>query len=163
VPLVVSFGGRSGVLNYIGIDPGQKGGLAYLANGQITEYTLMPLTVHDVVLWVSDRLHNADGPVSLVAELAQAMPKQGVTSSFNYGRHFGQFEAIAAALGIPYHEVRPAIWKKAMGLNAAKVDSVTLCQRLFPGVDLIPNGCRVAKDGIAEACLIAEWARRQGL
>lgn len=150
-------------MNYIGIDPGQKGGLAYLENGQIAEYTLMPLTVHDTVLWISDRLHNADGPVSLVVELAQSMPKQGVTSSFNYGRHFGQFEAIAAIAGIPYHEVRPAIWKKSMGLNAAKVDSITLCQRLFPGVELIPNRCRVPKDGIAEACLIAEWARRQGL
>ena len=150
-------------MNYIGIDPGQKGGLAYLANGQITEYTLMPATVHDTVQWVFDRLHNSDGPVSIVVELAQSMPKQGVTSVFNYGRHFGQFEAIAATLGIPYHEVRPGVWKKSMGLNSDKVNSITLCRRLFPGVELIPNGCRVAKDGIAEACLIAEWARRQGL
>ena len=150
-------------MNYIGIDPGQKGGLAHLIDGELAEYTLMPDTVRGIVDWIDERVVAGDRRVAIVAELAQAMPKQGVSSCFNYGRHFGVFETIASCLCLSYHEVRPAVWKKAMGLNAAKVDAITLCQRLFPGVQLIPEGCRTPKDGIAEAILIAEWARRQGL
>ena len=101
--------------------------------------------------------------VIIITELAQAMPKQGITGAFTYGRHFGLFEVTALYLKIPYHEVRPTAWKKNMGLTSKKLDSVTLCRRLFPQVELIPAGCRKEHDGIAEALLIAEWARRQQL
>ena len=150
-------------MNYIGVDPGAKGGLALLTNEGVIEYCLMPSTVADISEWLLSISCRSDIQVKMVVELAQAMPKQGVTSSFNYGRHFGTFEALAVSHGIPYIEVRPAVWKKAMGLNAAKLDSITLCKRLFPSVNLILEGCRTANDGIAEAVLIAEWARRNNL
>jgi hypothetical protein len=63
--------------------------------------------------------------------------------------------------GIKYIEVRPAKWKKDMGLNSDKINSIKLCQRLFPTIELVQKGCRKPHDGMAEALLIAEWKRRQ--
>lgn len=152
---------------YIGIDPGQKGGIGMINNaGMAVEYEPMPVTVKEIVKlvegYVLNALKNGEKP-RLIVELAQPMPKQGAVSAFTYGRHFGAFEPLHVVLDIPYHEVRPGIWKKAMGLNSEKVNSINLCERIFPTVGLILPRCRVKHDGIAEALLIAEWGRRQGL
>lgn len=149
--------------HYLGIDPGKNGGLCIIqADGTPLEWTRMPdgkARIIDFIVKV-----NAEYPrLVLVTELAQAMPKQGVTSCFRYGQHFGTFEDAAILLKIPYHEVRPTIWKKTFGLGSNKQDSSSVCRRIFPLVDLIPQGCRVEHDGIAESLLIAEWARRKYL
>ena len=152
---------------YIGIDPGQKGGVA-LVNGAglAIEYETMPATVKGLLTLIECCIRSCqdnDELPRLIVELAQPMPRQGVVSVFTYGRHFGSFEVIAALLEIPYYEVRPSIWKKTMGLNALKANSIMLCERIFPTVRLIPARCRTKYDGIAEALLIAEWGRRKGL
>ncbi|QXE87374.1 hypothetical protein KP003_02905 [Geomonas nitrogeniifigens] len=149
--------------HYLGVDPGKNGGLAVLrADGVLMEYTRMPVDKIRIADWLR-RIRDAYPTIIIIAERAQAMPKQGVTSSFNYGRHFGIFEDAAILLKTAYHEVRPAIWKKAMGLSSHKRDSISACRCLFPHVDLIPKNCRTEHDGIAEAVLIAEWARQKQL
>lgn len=150
------------VRHYIGIDPGKNGGIALLDEEGPIEYTVMPDTVAGVYDWLSS-LATSLTNAAMVIEMAQPMPKQGVVSVFTYGRHFGAFEVLARAFGIPYHEVRPAVWKKAMGLSSDKVDSIQLCQRLFPSANLTPDRCRKPHDGMAEAILVAEWGRRQRL
>ena len=149
--------------HYLGIDPGQSGGMGVLdRDGTPLAWTRMPKGAALVIAWLTEAQQRYPNLV-LVAELAQAMPKQGITGAFTHGRHFGLFEAAALILKAPYHEVRPNIWKKAMGLTSKKLDSITLCQRLFPAVELIPIGCKKDHDGIAESLLIGEWARRQSL
>ena len=151
------------VKHYLGVDPGKNGGLCVLrADGMPMEYTRMPDGKVRIMDWIS-LVRTAYHDLSVVSELAQAMPKQGVVSSFSYGRHFATFEDAALLMKVPYHEVRPAIWKKAMGLTSKKRDSIAACRRLFPVINLIPPGCRTEHDGVAEALLIAEWARRRNL
>lgn len=148
---------------YLGIDPGVNGGLGVIRyDGKPMEWIKMPDNRHKIIdrLTMMNQLYR---DLLLIIELAQPMPKQGIVSSFNYGRHFGLFEAAAIMLKIPYHEVRPAIWKKAMGLTSKKIDSISKCQNLFPMVDLIPSGCKTHHHGMAEALLIAEWGRRKNL
>jgi hypothetical protein len=151
---------------YIGVDPGQKGGLALIKEGLAIEYTIMPDTVKGIAEWLVEVNYIAfseDNKIAMVVELAQAFPGAGAVGMFNYGRHFGCFEALAGAYNIPYHEVRPAVWKKDMGLNAKKVNAISLCERLFPTVNLVFPRHKKQSDGAAEAILIAEWARRRGL
>jgi hypothetical protein len=144
-------------LKIIGIDPGQKGGIAMLYDGYAEAYK-MPSSPHGII----DLLNSfAAINTMIIVELAQPMPKQGVVSAFSYGRHFGGFEWWAAMKGMRYEEVRPAKWKKDMGLNSDKINSIKLCQRLFPSVELITGGCRKEHDGMAEALLIAEWQNRK--
>lgn len=154
--------------NYIiGIDPGQKGGLALLSPaGALIEYEKMPGTRKGIYLWLGSAIYMmpaSNHPCTMLVEKAQSMPSQGVSSAFSYGSHFGGFEMAALALGLRYEEVRPAIWKKAMGLNADKANAISTCERLFPSVQLIQKGCRKPHDGMAEAILIAEYGRRKGL
>lgn len=154
---------RRGRKHYLGVDPGKNGGLCVLrSDGEPMTWDRMPDGKARIADWV--RRENGKYPkLVLVAELSQVFPKQGLVSAFRYGVHFGTFEDAAIHLGIPYVEVRPHIWKKAMGLTSRKRDSIAACRRLFPIVDLVPPGCRAEHDGIAEALLIAEWARRKNL
>lgn len=149
--------------HYLGVDPGKDGGLCILrSDGVPLKWCRMPdgkVRIADWITQARDRYAN----LVLITELAQAMPKQGVTSCFRYGQHFASFEDAALHLRIPYVEVRPHLWKQAMGLSKSKSDSVSACRRLFPTVDLVPPGCRKEHDGIAESLLIAEYGRRKGL
>jgi crossover junction endodeoxyribonuclease RuvC len=89
------------------------------------------------------------------------MPHQGVASSFNFGKSAGFIEGVLCALGIPYQLITPQRWKKEFTLNSDKQKSIDVCERLFPNVDLLPTPrCKVKSDGMAEALLMAEYARR---
>ena len=148
---------------YLGIDPGKKGGLALLtATGTVISTMRMPdgkVRILDVI----STLKKEHAGLIMVVEQSQPMPKQGIVSAFNYGRHFATFEDAAILLKIVYHTVTPAVWKRAMQLSKDKNDSFAACRKLFPDVDLIPQGCRKQHDGIAEALLIAEYRRRKQL
>lgn len=156
------------MITYIGIDPGQKGGIAVMRCDRISAIVThaidMPGTVRQIVDFLRPLLDVSGGlNPSLTVEKAQAMKKQGVTGTFSYGKHFGIFEAVAACFRVPYHEIPPQRWKRSMGLSKDKRESIRLCEQIYPDVVLVPDRCRVPHDGIAEAVLIAEWGRRQQL
>jgi len=90
-------------------------------------------------------------------EEAQAMPGQGVRSMFTCGVGFGVWLALLAALALPHTRVRPAIWKKALGLGKDKEAARLRAMQLFPTADLR----RKRDHGRAEALLLAYWGRQQ--
>lgn len=95
-----------------------------------------------------------------VLEHVGAMPGQGVTSMFSFGENFGYLKGLLEAFEIPYELVRPQRWKKEFGISG-KNQSVEVCKRLFPGVSLRrTERCKKDHDGMAEALLMAEFARR---
>lgn len=154
---------RQVIKHYLGIDPGQRGGMAVVrSDGEPVIWTRMPQGTARIADWINS-VSQQYPRVVLVVEKSQAMPKQGIASAFRYGAHFGAFEALAALLRLPYHEVSPSAWKRSMGVTSNKRESIDLCRRIFPGVELVPAGCRNDHDGIAEALLVAEWARRKQL
>ena len=144
---------------YVGVDPGKKGGYAVIADD-----ALCGIEVH---AWEDD------GFVALMKEMSKyrcaavvekvgAMHGQGVTSMFTFGKSAGFIEGVLAAFGIGYQLIPPKTWKAEFGLNSDKADSIAVCKRLFPGVNLLPNErCRKDSDGMAEALLMAEYARRK--
>jgi crossover junction endodeoxyribonuclease RuvC len=92
-------------------------------------------------------------------EQVSAMPGQGVSSMFSFGDSFGSVRGILAAFKIPLYRVTPARWKHAMELTgAAKDASISKVMERYPGTRL-----RKKDDGIADAVLIAEYGRRQGI
>lgn len=94
-------------------------------------------------------------------EHVSAMPGQGVTSMFHFGEGFGWLQGMLEAYEIPYELVRPQKWKKEFSVTADKNTSIEVCKRLFHGVNLIPPGCRKEHDGMAEALLMALYAKRR--
>jgi hypothetical protein len=149
--------------HYLSIDPGKNGGLCIVRfDGTPLEWVRMPAGTGRIIDWITTAKEKYPNLV-MVTEKSQAMPRQGIVGAFRYGVHFGAFGAIAALLRLPYHEVRPMVWKRSFGLSAVKRDSLTACRTIFPMVNLVPEGCRTEHDGIAEALLIAEWARQKNL
>jgi len=91
----------------------------------------------------------------IVIEKVGAMPGQGVTSMFNFGRSAGIIEGVVAALEMPNTYVAPATWTKAVGRAAGKDASRMRAMELFPSkADLFK---RAKDDGRADAALIAYW------
>lgn len=143
---------------YVGIDPGQKGGYAWIRDGNATARPW------DDVFFVSDMhslLSTCEG-IIVVVEKVGARPGQGVTSMFSFGKSAGYIEGVLSALGVPYQLVSPATWKREFSLiGKDKNASITVCRHLFPELDLKrTERCRTDSDGKAEATLIAEYARR---
>ena len=149
---------------YIGVDPGQKGGYAVI--GDDGSYKAYPWDDAQFLRHMSGltMMRDLEGHKLIAAvEKVGAMPGQGVTSMFHFGRSAGYIEGVLAALGIPYQLIPPAKWKKEFSLiGKDKSASIVTCRRLFPELDLKrTEKCRTDSDGMAEAALIAEYARRK--
>ncbi len=141
---------------YIGIDPGKNGALAIIYGDVIT---LRTFDEQEYIASLSAVSRNA----FCVLERVGAMPGQGVTSMFNFGKNYGFIQGLLAAYFIPFELVTPQKWKKTFGVTGDKNSSISVCKRLFPDVDLRrTEKCKKDHDGKAEALLLAEYARRLG-
>lgn len=142
---------------YVGIDPGLAGGIGVIeSDSNITVYKYSPETLISLLKQFTDETQ-----VQFFVEHVHAMPKQGVTSTFNFGMGFGRILGILDAFDKKYTLVKPQVWKKAMQVTADKQTSIQKAQELFPHVSLLPTPrCRVPSDGLAESLLIAEFGRR---
>ena len=90
-------------------------------------------------------------------ERAQPMPKQGISSSFNYGMTYGMILSALAAAEIPYEEVSAAKWKRVLRVSKEK----DIARRRAS--ELMPHGasCWPLKKhhNRAEAALIAFYGK----
>lgn len=142
---------------YIGIDPGKDGAMAMLFDGS-READIWPFSPesYKTVCETYGRY-----PAKCCLERVGAMPGQGVTSMFKLGENFGFIQGLLTAYSIPYELVTPQKWKREFQITGDKNSSVAVCKRLFPGVSLRrTDGCKKDHDGMAEALLMAEYARR---
>lgn len=142
---------------YIGVDPGKDGAMAVIT--PTGEY-IVPFGLDGYRLELN-RL-GAGGCARCCLERVGAMPGQGVTSMFKFGENFGFIQGLLTAYSIPYELVTPQKWKKEFQITGDKNSSIAVCKRLFPGVSLRrTDRCKTDHDGMAEALLMAEYARRR--
>jgi crossover junction endodeoxyribonuclease RuvC len=145
----------------IGIDPGLSGGIAALdGKGLWIEVCPLPYITDGALSFVDGQrlrtilMDMREGqPATVVIERVSAMPKQGVTSSFNFGVGFGSVLGIVRAFDFPLVFVSPAKWKRDMGLSKDKNASLDKARMLYPSAPLP----RKKDEGMAEALLIARW------
>jgi crossover junction endodeoxyribonuclease RuvC len=145
----------------VGIDPGNNGGIALLHGDRLIYADHLPivgktLSAHLLNNWFADI--EPDTPDMVVVEQVHAMPRQGVSSTFAFGKAAGIIDGVIAARRLPVTYVTPQKWKKAMGVTADKNSSRQLAINLWPTeADLFR---RVKDADRAEAALIAEYYRR---
>jgi len=151
----------------LGVDPGKSGAIAALdERGHLLGVEDMPVVgpiISPVLL--DEIVHNwhdplAEHPGTAVVEDVHAMPKQGVSSSFSFGRSLGVAEGVLAGDGWAIVYVSPARWKRMLGLSADKGASRRRAIELWPAK--AKAFARVKDDGRAEAALIALWHQRYG-
>ena len=136
---------------YIGIDPGKSGGIAWILDKDV-EAVKMPATNRDLLDEL--KLIRDHNEAICMLEKVHSMPKQGVVSTFSFGKNVGHIEMALTAVEIPYDEVTPAKWQRALGCLSGGDKNVTKrkAQELFPSLKIT--------HAIADALLIAEYARR---
>lgn len=143
---------------FIGIDPGKSGGIAVINTEDKSSWTVA--YSDEKLLQILSRATKHSAICCL--EKVGAMPGQGVVSMFNFGKAYGYIKGVLEAFNIPYQEITPQKWKKEFGLSSDKAASVEVCRRLFPDVELLATPrCKKPHDGMAEALLMAEYARRK--
>ena len=143
----------------IGVDPGQAGGIAvvkaYGQLGKIVKAFRMPVLhvrkkkMIDAVA-ILQELEDVKIDIAII-EQVHAMPRQGVSSSFQFGRSYGAVEAVIQQVAERVEYVTPATWKKAMGLTTDKQASLDMAKLKFGRKDIWNVK---ANDGIAEAALL---------
>jgi crossover junction endodeoxyribonuclease RuvC len=122
------------------IDPGLSGAGAILEriNGAVRLISVIDLPIAgegakrrlDAVTFAG--WLNTYGPTHAFIENARAMPGQGVTSMFRYGRVAGAIEGVVAAQLIPFTLVEPTTWKHHLRLNSSKEDCRARAIQLLP-------------------------------
>jgi hypothetical protein len=105
--------------------------------------------------WLADH-----APIHAFVEHGRAMPKQGVSGVFRYGRVCGAIEGVVAARGIPLTMIEPALWKRHLRLNSSKED----CRAR--AIQLLPSAAgkleRIKDHNRAEAILIGIYGLEKG-
>lgn len=141
----------------IGIDPGKSGAITCLQlwnTGEVGDVQFIRLdqTEHDI----ADQLYDCvfDYKCFAYIEKVHAMPKQGVSSTFKFGRSYGFLIGLLTAMRIPYDMVTPRKWQAAMGCLSGGDKNITKAraQQLFPAEKIIHAN--------ADSILIAEYGRR---
>ena len=144
----------------MGLDPGMSGGISIIETKkdklpQIIYCLKMPVVnmfgkkIVDIkLLYESISAFKID--ISII-EKVHAMPRQGVTSSFQFGRSFGSLETLAYLLSQRVDYVAPAVWKKYLGVGSSKKDSLDMARLKFGKNEVWE---KKTNDGIAEASLL---------
>ncbi len=166
-------------MRYIGIDNGKDGAVVVIdETGRVLEKHVAPVIgdgkreydVSAMVRILKPYEHSLVGGLTFSdgafcwLEAAQAMPKQGVSSTFSIGLGYGLWQGILTALGIPFATVRPRIWQDQMfrGINHddTKKASALIASRLSPDTDWrASDRCKIPHDGLTDAYCIAEYGR----
>jgi len=157
----------------VGIDPGKSGAIVALEDDDSVllceDMPTLPVdkskkdyNVPEMSRMLSE-LMGGDAQIFVVLERSQAMPKQGVTSTFKIGMGYGIWLGILGSLHTPYVTVRPAEWAKVIlkgQPGKGKERSLGLVSGRLPNLPLVPDGCRAPRDGRADAACLALYGRR---
>ena len=141
----------------IGIDPGLSGAIAFFDPHQRDRVEVFDLpNVAGVIDGRNLRgIVQRFSPNRAVLEDVHSMPKQGVASTFKFGRAFGTTIGVLECLGLSTTYVSPSKWKRHYGLDSDAEKSRRRALDLFPqSVDLFS---RKKDHNRAEAALIARW------
>lgn len=151
-------------MHILGVDPGASGALVIYntTHHNLTVYD-MP-TVHvkrgaRVVNQVSASLvagiMTAHKINYVFCEKVGAMPGQGVSSMFAFGRAAGIIEGVAAGIGLPFTLITPQEWQRGMHVIGGKDGSRSRAAEFFPHHAM--EFARKKDDGRADAALIAAY------
>lgn len=149
-------------MTILGIDPGASGGIAFFSmqRGLLSIFDMPTVEVkrggknkREVSAAMLNAIIGARDIDVAFVEKVGAMPGQGVSSMFQFGRSVGMIEGVLAALEIPTNYVTPQLWQKAVGARGGKDASRARAAELFPAY--AANFTRKKDDGRADAALIA--------
>lgn len=151
---------------YLGIDPGLSGAMAFFdpAKGHLSIIDMPTVEVERggkkkrelSPQMMAAMIRLAEGDIAAVCERVGAMPGQGVSSVFSFGRSLGMVEGVLAGLNIRMTLIPPQVWQKAAGVRGGKDGSRQRAAELFPAYGNL--FARKKDDGRADAACMAWYA-----
>lgn len=167
--------------SYMGIDPGAKGFIAIQADGEFEHYPLAGLDLYEMAdLFTGIKARHPN--IVCVIEDVRAIHGSASTATFSFGMNKGALLAFLCAYRIPYEQVLPQVWQRAMWTNSdtvtkkagaaegkrkaidTKATSTNAAKRIFPWLDYRKSDkSRVIDDNKVDATLLSEYARRRNL
>lgn len=159
---------------YLGIDNGVSGGLVALSDAsQIVAMLPMPcqkarkgneIEIKAVWDWI-DALDAREKITTIIEEPGGSKSSKAATSMAG---SFHSLRCLCVLKNLRWHRVTPQSWQKEMlqGCKAGETKPRALAEarQLWPGESFLASPrCKVAHDGLIDAALIAEYARRKGL
>ena len=150
----------------IGIDPGEKGGIAVIyenTDGQITTFK-MPSTFPDIFKLLNFiKSTSRQGIICYLEDVGKGIPGQSSKATATFARHNGHLEMALYALGIGTEKVTPQKWQKFYSNQVGNTSGLSkedkkrkfkeLAQRLYPMEDITLY--------TSDAVLIAHYGKNQ--
>jgi len=162
---------------YIGIDGGLKGGIAMLdSTPGSTPFALHATPLQSVgkreeldvlELWsLLDGYWNiSNSPTFIIEECSYHQPSHAAMRS--QALSYGKLTALLELKGMRFIAVQAQKWQKdllgKLPAGTTKEAALGLARRLWPSETFIPEGCRKVSDGLVDAALLCEYARRNNL
>jgi len=122
-------------MSVLGIDPGQNGAVAVILDNMSAVVFRMPSTERDI-FDLFCRIKEEYAPIMCYIEDVHAMPRQGVASTFKFGKNYGFLRGVLTALEIPFDGIRPVAWQRRIRFSSKgnKKLAKQKAQNLFPNV-----------------------------
>jgi len=134
----------------MGIDPGKSGAMALLSLDKKDTF-IYPFSKHTTFDLAEVFKDWAPEVTMCYIEKVHSMPKQGVVSSFSFGKNFGWYLGVLDAHQIPYDFISPMKWQNALSCRTGGDKNITKAkaQQLYPSIKIT--------HAIADALLIATY------
>jgi hypothetical protein len=164
---------------YIGIDPGKQGAISVIFDNDLIRHWSMPLIGKEYDIKTLTRIIEGFSKLQVycVLESVHALFGSSANNTFEFGYGLGVLEGILTSHEIPYSKITPKIWQKLMfqGVplitkpsstgKTQKTDTKKMAliaaQRIFPKETFLQSErCKKPHEGFVDACLMAEYARR---
>ena len=97
------------------IDPGASGGLALLNREKIVEAFPMRDGMTEQIDAIRHIAATNPGLMAVIEKAGFHRPGNSAVSTATFARHCGHLEAALYSAGIPFEEVAPRTWMKALG------------------------------------------------
>lgn len=173
--------------HYLGIDVGKNGGFVLIdEKGKLLDKRVNPISNGQIDFkgtWEIFRDYYFQySNLVVIVEKLHAIFQVPPTTNFILGTQYGMVIAYCNGFDLPYHLVSPIKWQKAMFESTSpiykkdqftkkgkkKLDTKAMAalsvKKLFPKADFRKSTrCTKVHDGIVDAALLAEYARRNNL
>ena len=146
--------------SFVGIDPGNGGGIAVLTDSSSDETEVItrkfPKDVRDVGIFLKTATSNTNYRVAI--EKVHSMPKQGVKSTFTFGMNYGIWIGSLRTLDIDFIKVQAKQWQEHYEIPSnisyydRKKELKKIAINLFPNQRITMYTC--------DALLIANYCRK---
>lgn len=151
-----------------GLDPGLSGAIAFYdpTTGEVETIDMPTLAItrnskakREISPHALSELFWKRHAGHAVLEQVGAMPGQGTSSMFSFGKSYGVAIGVLAAVGVPYTLVPPVKWKRALGVGEGKDAARARASQLLPQAS---EQWPLKKDhGKADAALLAYYGARE--